>query len=214
MSRVFGLMLCSLIAFPLAAADSLPMPLEASDPQVPIEVIADQTWSGEDVQATRKQWSKLALPPITYEAAKGPLHLVVDYAALRLGDQRGTALMDVGIECPEAMQPCAIPMTSSVIAIDSDYMGEHVATIAGQPIAVWVGRQGHRYSFPDGTRVDVWLSLLERNQLDPKAIRARLVYGQISAEALPGQVTRFGTLLKFASAIFVVAVIVLWWLRR
>lgn len=208
---------CLLLAAALstsARAEILSVPLESADPENPLALVADNTWSGADVRATRDQWSKLVLPTFAYEAAKGPVRLIVDYAALRPNAEAGDALMDVGIVCPEVNQGCANPITTSVISIRSQYMGEHVARIDGAPTAVWVGRESHSYSFPDGTKVDVWLSLLEHNNLDPKAIRARLVYGQVSGAALPGQATRGGTLLKIAGVVLALTIIVLCWLRR
>ncbi len=213
MTRLCWLLLAAALSAS-AQAEILPMPLEPADPRNPLELIADDTWTGATVRATRGQWSKLALPAFEYEAAKGPVRLIVDYAALRPNDQPGDALMDVGIECPETSEGCAIPITTSVIGIRSQYMGEHVARIDGAPTAVWVGRESYSYSFPDGTMVEVSLSLLEHNNLDPKAIRARLVYGQVSGAALPGQATRTGTLLKVAGVVLALTILVLWWLRR
>lgn len=208
------IVLSAMLAASFAQAEILPMPLDSHDPEQPIELIGDVTWSGADVQASRGQWSKLSLPAFEYEAAKGPIRLVVDYAALRTSEDRGDALIDIGIECPQASQPCAIPISAGTIGIRTDYMGEHVARIDGEPTAVWVGRESHSYSFPDGTLVDVWLSLVERNHLDPKAIRARLFYGTMSNAALPGQATRSGTFLKIAAVVLGLAVLAAWWLRR
>ncbi len=68
----------------------------------------------------------------------------------------------------------------------------------------------HQYIFPDRTRVDVWLTLLEHHNLDPKAIRARLVYGPISHAALPGQQTRGGLLVHVAIAVPALTAVGLW----
>ena len=56
---------CLLLAAALstsARAEILSVPLESADPENPLALVADNTWSGADVRATRDQWSKLVLP--------------------------------------------------------------------------------------------------------------------------------------------------------
>ena len=207
-----------LIAAPLAVfaqSNALPMPLESKDPEKPLEIVADTTWTGAEIQAQAKDFSRLEAGHFTYDASKGPVTLLVDYAATRPGgDVEGEALVDVGIECPEAREPCAIPITLGVIGIRTAYMGESVVNVGSAPQAAWVGREGHAYSFPDKTYVEVRLALQDRKNLDPKAIRARLFYGEYDRNALPGQQTRLGTVLKVAIVLSVLLALFLWWMRR
>ena len=86
--------------------------------------------------------------------------------------------------------------------------------VGAAPQAVWVGREGHSYTFADGAMVAVSLDLQDRVNLDPKAIRARLYYGNRNDDALPGQTTRFGILTKIALALGVLFALFLWWMRR
>ncbi len=190
------------------------MPLEPDHPEQPLKPIGDRTWMGQDIQATRGEWSKLDLAPFKHDAAKGPVTLVVDYAAVADEDARGEALIEVGIECPEADQPCTYPLHTGVVAFRSDYMGEYVAFPGDETTAVQVGRAWHRYTLPDATMVNVWLSLQDRRHLAPRAIRARLVYGEISGAPLPGQNTPLKTFLLVGAIAVMLAGAGFWWLRR
>ena len=210
--------LALLLSLPLVASaqsEPLPMPLESKDPAKPLEVLADRTWTGTEIQAQAKDFSRFEVGHFTYDAGKGPVTLLIDYAAARPGkDVEGEALIDVGIECPEARDPCAIPITLGVIGIRTGYMGESVIKVGNAPEAAWVGRESHDYTFPDKTYVEVRLALQDRSNLEPKAIRARVFYGDYSREALPGQKTRAGLVLKIAAVLGVLLAVFLWWLRR
>ncbi|MEQ1512515.1 MAG: hypothetical protein ABL934_07535 [Lysobacteraceae bacterium] len=199
----------------LAQSNALPMPLESKDPAKPLEILADTTWTGAEIQAQAKDFSRLEAGHFNYDASKGPVTLLIDYAATRpSGDAEGEALIDVGIECPEARDPCAIPITLGVIGIRTAYMGESVVNVGSAPQAAWVGREGHAYSFPDRTYVEVRLALQDRKHLDPEAIRARLFYGDYDRSALPGQKTRSGSVLKIAIVVSVLLALFVWWMRR
>jgi hypothetical protein len=212
------MLLVALIATPLAVfaqSNALPMPLESKDPAKPLEILADTTWTGAEIQAQAKDFSRLEAGHFNYDASKGPVTLLIDYAATRPSDDaEGEALIDVGIECPEARDPCAIPITLGVIGIRTAYMGESVVNVGSAPQAAWVGREGHAYSFPDRTYVEVRLALQDRKHLDPKAIRARLFYGDYDRSALPGQKTRSGSVLKIAIVVSVLLALFVWWMRR
>jgi hypothetical protein len=212
------ILLVALIATPLAVfaqSNALPMPLESKDPAKPLEILADTTWTGAEIQAQAKDFSRLEAGHFNYDASKGPVTLLIDYAATRPSDDaEGEALIDVGIECPEARDPCAIPITLGVIGIRTAYMGESVVNVGSAPQAAWVGREGHAYSFPDRTYVEVRLALQDRKHLDPKAIRARLFYGDYDRSALPGQKTRSGSVLKIAIVVSVLLALFVWWMRR
>lgn len=215
--RLTALLACLLCLPTLASAQSnaLPMPLESEDPAKPLNVIADQTWTGPEIQAQAKDFSRLEVGSFKYDASQGPVTLLIDYAATWPDPgNKGEAIIDVGIECPEARDPCAIPITLGTIGIHTEYMGESVVNVGPAPEAVWIGRESHAYTFPQDTYVEVRLALQDRKNLDPKAIRARLFYGDHDRNALPGQKTRFGAVLKVALALGVLLALFLWWMRR
>lgn len=198
----------------VSTADVVAMPLAAADPQRPIEVLQDETWGEQSLQVTPGQAAQIKLKWFKFEAAKGPVQLVVDYAALRPNDQDGDSLFEVGVECPEASPPCPVPANTVFMSIKSDYMVPQTATIGGQAMPVWVGREIFGYIFEDQTTVAIDLSALEHRNLVPKAVRLRLVYGGIDTRPLPGQKTRMG---QVRTVMFVVGAIVLGvflWLRR
>jgi hypothetical protein len=211
------LLISALALTPAASAQSnvLPMPLESEDALKPLNVIADKTWTGPEIQAQAKDFSRLEVGSFKYDASQGPVTLLIDYAATWPDpENKGEAIIDVGIECPEARDPCAIPITLGTIGIHTEYMGESVVNLGAAPQAAWIGRESHAYTFPHDTYVEVRLSLQDRKNLDPKAIRARLFYGNHDRDALPGQKTRFGAVLKVALALGVLLALFLWWMRR
>jgi hypothetical protein len=212
-----GLLVSALALMPAASAQSnaLPMPLDSEDALKPLNVIADKTWTGPEIQAQAKDFSRLEVGSFKYDASQGPVTLLIDYAAAWPDpDNKGEAIIDVGIECPEARDPCAIPITLGTIGIHTEYMGESVVNIGAAPQPAWIGRESHAYTFPHDTYVEVRLSLQDRRNLDPKAIRARLFYGNHDRDALPGQKTRFGAVMKVALALGVLLALFLWWMRR
>ena len=171
----------------LAQSGALPIPLDAADPSKPLILIDDKTWTGAAIQAQSKQISSLNLENFKYDASKGAVTLVVDYAATRPESGDSEALIEIGVECPEAATPCPIPINKAFMGIRSAFMGETVAIVDGKPQAVWAGRESHSYVFEPGTLVSISLSLEDRSNLDPKAIRARLIYGDYSAKGLPSR---------------------------
>ena len=219
LSRTFQLVLSSslLLFFPLAAlaqSNALPMVLESEDPAKPLEIIDDHTWTGKDIQGQSGIGTSLTLKPFNYDATKGPVRLVVDYAATRATSEVGEALIDIAIECPEANEPCQIPIAQTVLGVSTEFMGESAMKIDEAPQSVWVARLSHTYTFPPDTLVSIRLSLLERKNLEPKAIRARLIYGDYDRSALPGQETRTGLFLKIAAAILLMLIAFFWWTKR
>lgn len=198
----------------LAQSDTLPMVLESEDPAKPLEIIDDRTWTGKDIEGQSGIGTSLTLKPFNYDATKGPVRLVLDYAATRPGSAVGDALIDIAIECPEANEPCQIPIAQTVLGVSSEFMGESAIKLDGAPQSVWIARLSHSYTFPPDTLVSIQLSLLERKNLDPKAIRVRLIYGDYDRSALPGQETRTGLFLKIAGAILLLLIMFFWWTKR
>ncbi len=197
-----------------AQSEQLPIPLDAADPAKPLILIEDKTWTGTEIQAQRKDYSSLKLQDFKYDASKGAVTLVVDYAATRPEPGDSEASIEIGIECPEASPPCAIPINKAYINVRSAFMGETVAIVDGQPEAVWAARESQSYVFEPDTLVSIALSLQDRSNLNPKAIRARLIYGDFNSKALPGQQTRGSLVLKISAAVFGLLIFVFWLLRR
>lgn len=198
-----------------AQSNALPMPLESRDPDKPLEILVDKTWTGPEIQAQAKDLSGLDVGAFKYDASKGPVTLLIDYAATRPDPKADSeALIEIGIECPEAREPCGIPINLSVFSIRSAFMGESVVNTGASPQAAWVAREGHAYSFEHDTVVHVGLDLQDRVNLEPKAIRARLYYGDRNRDALPGQTTRFGILARIALVVGALFALFLWWMRR
>lgn len=196
------------------AATTVPMPLQAEDPQRPIEVLQDLSWDETSLQIAPGRASTIKLAPFKHQAAKGPVQLVVDYAVTRPSNADGDVLLEVGVECPEASPPCAVPINTVFMTLKTDYMVPQNATLDGQQVPVWVGREIFGYVFEDATTVAIDLSPLEYKNVQPKALRARLVYGAIDTKPLPGQQTRRG---KLSLVMFVVGAMVLGlflWLKR
>ena len=199
----------------MADSSGFPMVLESKDPAKQLEIIADKTWIGSEMKTGNNSWGDLVLPPFTNDASKGPFTLVVDYAATRPEGEDGEALIEIGIECPESGTPCEIPINQSVMGVRSEFMGESAIKIAGSPQAVWVARESHTYYLPTDTMVSVALSLNQPPEnLQPLAIRARLVYGDYSRAALPGQETRIGIFGKIGITVLLLLVGFIWWMRR
>ncbi|MGH8106303.1 MAG: hypothetical protein ACREO1_00235, partial [Arenimonas sp.] len=195
-------LLCPVVT--LAQSEAFPMLLESEDPEKPLEVVLDKTWTGKDVLAQTKKgdWSSLGLGDFRVDPGKGPVTLVVDYAAARPNSNNGEAIIDIGVECfqEDSSDGCAIPISDSVIGIRAALMGESVVKVNGTPEAIWVGRESQSYLLPAGTAA-VSLSLNSRENLEPKAIRARLVYGDYDRSALPGQASRSGIFMKIGIAV-------------
>ena len=100
------------------------------------------------------------------------------------------------------------------MTLKTDYMVPQNAPLDGQQVPVWVGREIFGHVFEDATTVAIDLSPLEYKNVQPKALRARLVYGAIDTKPLPGQQTRRG---KLSLVMFVVGAMVLGlilWLKR
>jgi hypothetical protein len=216
-ARVSVLAFAALLALHVhaqAPADALPVPLASADPQHALTIIDDRTWQGDALRTSAGEQRRLDLLPFVHDAARGPVTLVVDYAATRAQGSSGKALIDVGVECPQAREPCAIPLAGSVITIRGAFMGQGVAVIDGRSLPVWIARETHAYTFRDATPVEIWLSPGERSDLEPQAIRARLVYGEIDRTPLPGEATRLGLWLKIAAVTAVLLGLGVWWLRR
>jgi hypothetical protein len=196
------------------AADTLDTPLLPADSAKPLTMVEDRLWTGPEIRGGRDVLTSLKFKPFAYDASKGALSLIIDYAGVRTSEDDGDALIEISIECPEAREPCAIPIEKGVVDIRTGYMTDVPAVIGGQPVTLLAGRESHDYRFGDGTVVNVWLQALEHRNLEPKAIRARLVYGEFARDALHGDSGRTGSLKTVLIVVGVLTALVLLWLKK
>lgn len=206
-----------------AAMDTL---LLSEDLSRPIVLLSERVARGADIQVlphaatgTPKDLPRRSQPvllkPFTHDAAQGPVTLVVDYAGtLSRPSDDAEAIVEVGIECPEASTPCSYPIAQSVLGFRSAFMAKEEVITATGPRTVAVGREAHTYTLPPGVKVEMRLTLLEPKNIEPLELKARLLYGKHDRRALPGQTTRGGLLWKVLGSGLLLAVGGLWWLRR
>lgn len=224
-ARLVPMLACLL---PLHAAAQLAdwPKLQSADPARPLEFVADKTWPAQDVQilpreamgtpaSLPRRSRTLVLGDFNYDAAKGPVKLVVDLgASLVDAGKPGEATVEISLECPEARMPCVIPITKSVLPFRTSSMLKHEVKAADGKATLVVGREFHAYTFEPGTLVQVRLSLLEPVNLQLRGMRASLVYGVPDARSLQGQSSRIGLLWKAIAGALVAAALGFWWLRR
>ena len=77
------------------------MVLESKDPQKPLVLIDDKAWAGLEIIKRRDYWASRALAPFITDSFKGPVMLVVDYAATRPDLKKGEALIANSCQMPE-----------------------------------------------------------------------------------------------------------------
>lgn len=213
----------SALAQRTAAMDA---PVLSKDPSKPMLLLADQTASAGDIKVlphaatgTPKDLPQRSQPvllrPFSYDAAKGPVTLVVDYAGYLIhADDDAEGVVEIGIECPEASTPCSYSLQQSVLGFRSAFMAKEAVTTPTGQRTVAVGREAHVYQFPPGAKVEMRLTLLKPKNLEPLELKARLLYGEHDRRALPGQTTRSGLLWKVLGSGLLLAVAGVWWLRR
>jgi len=196
------------------AHDELPLPLQNADPKKPLEVLADATWTLAQLNAPfRSPEAGPDLATVTYDDAKGPITLVVDLATVRTSKDKGHARIDLGIECV-APAPCPIDAAKSVMGMDTQFMGESVAILDSQPTPVLVQRRAYSYVFKPGTVLSTTIQLGAHENLDPKLVRARWIYGQFDDAGVPGQTTRKDLLMKILATVTGLFIVGVWWMRR
>lgn len=204
--------LCSmLLALPafVAAQRWDSMPLQSSNPDRPVEVLADRTWLGADLRA--KPTDEYFLGTVEHKPGKGPLTVVVDYMATREGEAEGKALVNVYLWCNK---PSGVEANQwHVIGFETGFMSQGTASLSGKTIPVWAARQSRGFLLEDRTHCNVELSFKAPQHLETEAVRARLVYGEHANLSLAGQPTRGGLLLKVLLSFAAVAAVV-WWVAR
>ena len=201
-----------LLASAVARADELPLPLEPADPDRPIELLWDRTYGQAELKKVPGTTAPHGVADITYDEQKGPLTLVVDLAATRPDDRKGHVRLGIHVECTGT--PCGIPIDKSVMGLDTQFMGESVAILDGQPTPVWVQRRAYSYTFKQGDTVMFGASVESAENLEPRVLRLRVIRGRHDDAGLPGQTTRKELLLKVVGSVLGLLVLALWWMRR
>jgi hypothetical protein len=197
-----------------AQANTLNVPLTSENPKEPIKLIADETWYEDEIIFDTSKIIGMGFEPFT-STNDGPVTLVVDYGATRANTERGEALLELSLECPDAQEPCKLPLNKAFMKIDSAFMGEAVAFLNNEPTPIWVGRASQTFSFPPGTVVNIGFDVAnEPVNLQPKIIRARLIYGSFDAAGLPGQQTRSNLFYKITGSALLLLLAFVWWIRR
>lgn len=206
-----------LIIFFIAAtaqASTLNVPLTSKSPDQPIRVIEDRTWYGDEIIFDTSKVIGMGFEPFT-TTGEGAVTLVVDYGATRANSDRGEALLELSVECPEASEPCKLPLNKAFMKIDSAFMGEAVAVLNKVPTPLWVARETQTFSFPADTLVYIGLDVANAPvNLQPKIVRARLIYGSADSAGLPGQQTRASLFYKIAGAVLLLLIGFVWWIKR
>lgn len=228
-SHVLALCAIVLVGSHSAAAppnDLLDAPLLAKNPKEPLVLLADQGWSAAEIRIQPREVTgtpkdlprssrRLSVGSFQSEKGRGPVTLVVDYAAYlqnRGDDAQGS--VQIEIECTDIPDGCSYPIEKGVLPFRSAFMAKRdVASDAGKKVLV-VGRESHSYSLPPNAQVRVNISLSDPKNLEPVQLRARLFYGEYDRKALPGQTTKSAMLWKIIGGALVVVLGAFWWLRR
>ena len=195
-------------------AGTLNVPLNSKDPDQPIRLIADQTWNSGEITPNTGKAVGIMFEPFT-TTGEGPVTLVVDYGATRTNSDRGEALLELYVECPEASEPCKLPINKAFMMIDSAFMGEAAAVLNQVPTALWVGRETQTFNFPADTVVYIGVSVANAPvNLAPRIVRARLIYGDHETSGLPGQQTRVSLFYKITGSALVLLFGFVWWIKK
>ena len=206
-----------LLAFFIAGtvqASTLNVPLTSKSPDQPMRVIEDKTWFGDEIVFDTSKVVGMGFKPFT-TTNEGPVTLVVDYGATRVNSDRGEALLELNVECPEASEPCKLPLHKAFMKIDSAFMGEAVAVLNDVPTPLWVARETQTFNFPADTEVFIGFDVANAPEnLQPRIIRARLIYGNADSAGLPGQQTRSSLFYKVAGSALLLLFGFVWWIRK
>ena len=214
-------------ALPCAAQTPLAMqaPLLARDPAKPIQVVLEKTATANELRILPREATgtpkdlprtsrTILAGSFRFEEGRGPVTLVLDYAGVLVdpkADAEGS--IEIAIECPEAATPCSYPINKGSLAFSTAFMAKEEVDLPTGRRTVVTGREAHSYSFPSGVKVDLRLSARETKNLEPLALKARVIYGE-PERGLPGQTTRSGLFWKVLAAIGLLAAGAVWWLRR
>jgi hypothetical protein len=133
---------------------------------------------------------------VKHTPEKGPIQLVIDFAAQDVGDSSiGEAAFSIGVECPGARTGCPIPAQLSVMSFRTNFMGKQKIELDGKQVPVQYGRESNTYRFSQdtvksGETVRFTVALLEPKGLKPELAHVRILYGDYSDKTLKGQTSK------------------------
>lgn len=209
-----------------AQDDPFAVRLLPKDPRQPLHMLAEKSWSGSDLQVQPRSVTQtpshqprrsltLPLGAFKTEPGLGPMVLLVAYGGRLIdGNAKGSGIVSVDIECPEASDGCGIPISQTLVSFDTTYMASSRRTEGGAIRTLVLGREGHRYSFPPGTLVKMDLTLLEPTNIEPAQLQAWVFHGEHDPALPQARKTRSGTLWKVLGAGVLVVLLGFWWVRR
>lgn len=192
------------------------LPLRSKDPKKPLELIAERTWSGADVQPTAPpRMRQLALGAAPMGGGRGPVTLVVDYAAyMKIPSQPAGGAISVLVSCPQIVDGCAFPTEKSVVPFEDGFMARAEREVAGQKKVLVFGRESQTYTLAKETPMRVDISVPAQRNLEPVQVTARLVRGEFETRGVPGKGMRIGAIWKAIAGGVLVLGLAFWWLRR
>lgn len=196
--------------------DLAAIPLRPKDPKKPLELIAERTWSGPDVQPTAPpRVRQLTVGSAAMGGGRGAVTLVVDYVAyLQNPSQPGSGAVDVWLSCPQLLDGCAYSADKSVVPFEDRHMARMEREVGGQARVIVAGRESQTYTFTKDTPMRVDISVSPQRNLVPLQVTARLVRGEYARGDAPGEGTRIGAIWKLAGGALLVLGLAFWWLRR
>jgi hypothetical protein len=176
-------------------------PLLSADPTKPIEIIAANWWVitdgvSEDLKGRidpghqGKTGDSLAVGSFVVDGSKGPVTLVVDYAASVKALTGSDGSVRIGIECLNQPMKCGIPGNKSVLMYHADLMSRMLIPLKDSAAAFAIGRDSYSYRLPADETVRVDVTVGTPHRLDPLFLKAWLIYGENAADVVPGQTSQ------------------------
>lgn len=195
-------------------------PLLSADPAKPIQIIAANWWVVTDGLSDDfkgliepdhqvKLGDSVVVGSFVVDGSKGPVTLVVDYAASVKALTGSDGSVRIGIECMGQPLKCAIPANKSVLMYHADLMSRLLIKLKDSAAALAIGRNAFSYRLPadEGVRVDI--SLGTPHKLDPLFVKAWLIYGENAADVVPGQASQSNAIKLWVGA-GIVGLFLLW----
>jgi hypothetical protein len=176
-------------------------PLLSADPAKPIEIIAANWWVitdgvSEDLKGRidpehqGKTGDSLPVGSFVVDGDKGPVTLVVDYAASVKALTGSDGSVRIGIECMNQPMKCGIPGNKSVLMYHADLMSRMLIPLKDSAAAFAIGRDAYSYRLPADETVRVDVTVGKPHNLDPLFLKAWLIYGENAADVVPGQTSQ------------------------
>ena len=176
-------------------------PLVSNDPTKPIQVIAQNWWAVTDkvspemakrIEGRRQLKVGMDVPiaTFTFDAAKGPVTVVVDYAGLPKAWGTARGRVSLSLECMDKPMACAQPVTALVMGFQGSLMPQVPIKVGDAKFLIAVGREAKTYRLPPGETVRINLKLEAQQDMEPLMLKAAVIYGENAAETVMGQTAK------------------------